>query len=522
MRPGLHFGQYPSGRPVRTFVVFCALVLAASTACAEPIVRSVETPQGAYGGTLEDGVHAYRGIPYAMPPTGQRRWQPPQSVRKHEGVRQALEFGPACPQAGSDRPTNEDCLTLNVWTPAVDDKARPVMVWIHGGGFRAGSGDVPGELFAARGLVFVSINYRLGPLGFFSHPAIGGRVANYGLLDMVMALEWVHDNIAALGGDPGRVTVFGVSAGGMAVSLLLVNDAAEGLFHGAIAQSGYGTWALPRTANAPTPAPLGMDLNRAESAESLARELIARVSADAETVDEMRALDAMALMDAVEGFHLPVVDGVTLPEEPGILFLAGRQHDVPVITGGTSFDGSVMPYSGISPEAYERIWGEDFPGARALYRADFDAAPERGVMRLFGDNRYLLAARTLALGMGRKNSPAWLYYLNLPVAEPLDDSPGTPHGFDGRLLFAGAALPDARQRALAERLTGYWLDFARTGNPNDDTRRQWSDYRAEDDRWLVFGVEDEVRRGVVRQRLDFIDARYRQRIRDATETASHP
>ena len=516
MRPGLHFGQYPSGRPVRTFVVFCALVLAASTARAEPIVRSVETPQGACGGTLEDGVHAYRGIPYAMPPTGQRRWQPPQSVRKHEGVRQALEFGPACPQAGSDRPTNEDCLTLNVWTPAVDDKARPVMVWIHGGGFRAGSGDVPGELFAARGLVFVSINYRLGPLGFFSHPAIRGRVANYGLLDMVMALEWVRDNIAAFGGDPGRVTIFGVSAGGMAVSLLLVNDAAEGLFHGAIAQSGYGTWALPRAANAPAPAPLDMALDPAESAESLAQELIERVSPNAKTADELRALDAMALMEAVEGFHLPVVDGVTLGEEPGILFMAGRQHDVPVITGGTSFDGSVMPYSGIPVEAYEGIWGRDYPAARSLYREDFDTRPEIGVMRLFGDNRYLLAARTLARSMGHKNSPAWLYYLDLPVAEPLNNSPGTPHGYDSRLLFAGADLPNAPRQALVDRLRGYWLDFARYGNPNNSARLYWSEYKRDDDRWLVFGIEDEVRQGVVRKRLDFIHDRYLNRIQRAT------
>ena len=250
----------------------CAVLIAVFGLGAEQVVRAAEAPLGAYEGTVENGVNAFRGIPYAMPPTGQRRWQPPQSVRKHEGVRQALDFGPACPQAGVDRPTDEDCLTLNIWTPAVDDNARPVMVWIHGGGFRAGAGDVPGELFAARDVVFVSINYRLGPLGFFSHPAIGSRVANYGLLDMVMALEWVRENIAAFGGDPGRVTIFGLSAGGMAVSLLLVSEAAAGLFRGAIAQSGYGTWALPRTAHAPTPAPLGMDLNRAASAESLALE----------------------------------------------------------------------------------------------------------------------------------------------------------------------------------------------------------------------------------------------------------
>lgn len=493
-----------------------SLVLAAGAVDAEGVRKVVIAPLGAYEGVVEEGVHAYRGIPYAMAPTGYRRWLPPQPAPRHEGVRQALDFGPPCPQARGAGRTDEDCLTLNVWTSAVDDGARPVMVWIHGGGFVAGSSDVPGELFAARGVVFVSINYRLGPLGFFAHPALEGPVANFGLLDMVLALEWVRDNISAFGGDPGRVTVFGVSAGGMAVSMLLANDAARGLFHGAIAQSGYGTWALPRTADAPTPGPLGMDLNTAQSAESLARELIDRVSADADTAEELRGLDAMALMRAVEGFHLPLVDGVTLREEPGVLFLAGKQHDVPVMTGGNSFEGMIMPVSGVSVEAYERIWGTDYPAARALYRDDFDKSPDIGVKRLFGDNRYLLAARTLALGMARKRSPAWLYYLDLPVFGPPHDSPGAPHGYDRRLLFSGADLPDAGQQALAARLLGYWLDFARSGNPNGGSRLQWPEYRQEDDHWLVFGIEDSVRNGVARERLDFIEARYRQRIGSAS------
>ena len=499
-----------------------ALFLAAGAALAELITEVVSAPQGAYEGVEEEGVHAFRGIPYAMAPTGDRRWLPPQPAPRHEGVRQALDFGPPCPQARGAGRTDEDCLTLNVWKPAADGSARPVMVWIHGGGFVAGSGNVPGELFAAQGVVFVSINYRLGPLGILGHPALEGPVANFSLLDMVMALEWVRDNISAFGGDPGRVTVFGVSAGGMAVSMLLANEAAEGLFHGAIAQSGYGTWALPRTRNAPVPAPLDMDLGPAESAESLARELIERVSPDAATADELRALDAVALTKAVEGFYLPVVDGVTLREEPGILFLAGEQHDVPVMTGGNSFEGIIMPISGISVETYERIWGADYPAARALYRDDFNKSPEIGVKRMFGDNRYLLAARTLALGMARKNSPAWLYFLDVPVAGPPNDSPGAPHGYDRVLLFTRADMPDAWQQALARRLLGYWLDFARSGNPNDGNRLHWPEYRAEDGRWLVFGIEDEVRRGIARKRLDFIEARYRQRIRSAADVAARP
>ena len=501
-------------------LAICAFLLWVLEAGAQPAENVVETPQGAFEGIVENGALVFRGIPYGMAPTGHRRWLPPQAAAKHEGVRQALDFGSSCPQVRPARSMDEDCLTLNVWTSADYGSTRPVMVWIHGGGFVAGSSNVPGELFAARGVVFVSINYRLGPLGFFAHPALEGPVANFGLLDMVMALEWVRDNISAFGGDPGRVTVFGVSAGGMAVSMLLANEAAQGLFHGAIAQSGYGTWALPRTADAPTPGPLGMDLNPAQSAESLARELIERIAPDADSAEELRALDVMALMRAVEGFHLPLVDGVTLREEPGILFLAGKQHDVPVMTGGTSYEGIIMPVSGISKEAYERIWGTDYPAARALYREDFDKSPDIGIKRLFGDNRYLLAARTLAIGMVRRNSPAWIYYLDAPVAGPPNDSPGAPHGYDRRLLFSGADLPDAGQQALAARLLDYWLEFARSGNPNGGSRLQWPEYQREDDRWLVFGIEDEVRGGVARERLDFIEARYRQRAQRAADRLS--
>ena len=472
----------------------------------------VATQQGSFEGALENGVYGFKGIPYAEAPLGPLRWRPPLPAPAHSGVRKALAFGPVCPQSEVSGPADEDCLSLNVWSPGLDAAARPVMVWIHGGGFRAGSGIVPGEQFAAQGVTFVSLNYRLGPLGFFSHPALGGEAANFGLMDMVLALEWIRDNIAAFGGDPQRVTVFGISAGGMAVSLLLVSDAAKGLFHGAIAQSGYGSWALPRTGNAPEPAPLGMGLESAPSAEALAQQLIERVKPSTHQARELRELDAMSLMEAVQGFHLPVVDGVTVREEPGILFLAGRHHDVPVITGGASFEGSVMPYSGISREQYKRDWGDQFDAARLLYRQDFERDPGRGMERMFGDNRYLLAARVLATGMHGKASPAWLYYLDAPVVDPMNDSPGAPHGYDGRLLFQASEIADAGRRSLAHRLTGYWLDFVRTGDPNGGSRLHWPANRSEQDNWLVFGIEDEARRGVIRKRLDFLEARYRQRI----------
>ena len=200
------------------------------------------------------------------------------------------------------------------------------MVCIHGGGFRAGSGNISGEVFASHDVVVVSINYRLGSLGFFAHPALDAEQANFGLLDMVLALQWVRDNIDQFGGDPGNVTIFGVSAGGMAVDLLMVSQAARGLFHRAIAQSGYATWALPRTRQAGDPQPLDMYAGPAQSAEKIASDLVARITDAPQTRQLLRTLDGQQLVEAVVGFQVPIVDGTSLTEEPGILFLRGQQQ----------------------------------------------------------------------------------------------------------------------------------------------------------------------------------------------------
>ena len=206
----------------------------------------VDTTHGPYRGVLQNDVWSFKGMSYARAPIGTLRWAPPVAPEKFADPRPAVQFGPACVQPPSESiaRVSEDCLSLNVWSP-VDAHQAPVMVWIHGGGFLTGSGQIPGERLA-QDTVIVSINYRLGPLGFFSHAALDNAQANFGLLDMTQALRWVRDNIAAFGDDPDNVTVFGVSAGGMAVNLLMVHEDAQGLFHKAIAQSGYGTWSLPR------------------------------------------------------------------------------------------------------------------------------------------------------------------------------------------------------------------------------------------------------------------------------------
>ncbi len=475
----------------------------------------VETGHGLISGVQMDGWVSFKGIPYAQPPVGALRWAPPETHSPYRGTFDASRQGPACLQtlaASSSLATSEDCLNLNVWTPAVDDHKRPVMVWIHGGGLRAGSNAVAGEVFAQRDLVIVAINYRLGPLGFFAHEALSEESANPAVLDMVLALRWVRDNIQNFGGDPEQVTIFGVSAGGMAVNLLMATQDSAGLFHRAIAQSGYATWALPRSRGAALPAPLDMDLTGAASAEALAAELVSNVDPTVQTAQQLYALDGQQLVDALVGFQLPIVDGATLTAEPAQVFRAGAQHAVPYMSGGNSYEGTVMRASKISLDDYAAIMGDDLDAAQRLYATDFAVSREVGLSRMFGDNRYLLSARVLASAMAEAAQPAWLYYVDFVPPSQQASWRGTPHGVDAYLLFAGHASEEAVTRRMVERMRGYWSNFARNGDPNGGGLKAWPKYRRTTDRWLVFGAQDDVRGYVLKDKLDLLEKRYLRRI----------
>ena len=502
-------------RLARRFIYAGLLACLSGTAAA----AVVSTEQGEFRGAQADWGWTFLGLPYARPPLGGLRWQPPEPAASHEGVKAASEYGPACPQP-QFRPlaiaaTSEDCLTLNVWTPGLDEGKRPVMVWIHGGGFRAGSGRIAGEALAAQDVVVVSFNYRLGPLGFFSHEALNAREANFGLLDMILALRWVQANISQFGGDPGNVTIFGVSAGGMAVSLLMVSPGVDGLFHRAIVQSGYGTWALPRTRHAPSAKVRSMALGAPVAAEDIARHWAAKAGGEPGapvTAQRLRALDGMALAEAVRGFVLPLVDGVTLPEEPALLFARGRQQDVPLLVGGNSNEGSVMPASGISTAEFASYHQDGAAAIEGLYADDLKRGRDAALARMFGDNRYLLAARAVGAGMDLVQSSAWLYYLDFVPAERRGEWLGTPHGYDAAILFAGAQSEDPAERALASRMQAFWLQFAGTGNPNGGGDPVWPRYERRTDQWLVLSSQDRAQAGVIADKLDFLEAHYRRRI----------
>lgn len=476
----------------------------------------VKTQYGLLRGVHQNHSEMFRGIPYAQPPVGELRWHPPLPPKPWSNVRDATEYGPACPQPGVHKLEREDCLTLNIARPerqpagiaAAGKKA--VLVWIHGGGFISGTGSASffdSTQWNANDIILVTLNYRLGPLGFFAHPAIDlSRGANFALMDMIAALQWVKRNIAAFGGDPERITIMGESAGGMAVHLLMAAPAAEGLFTGAIAQSGYATWPLPR---------LATQNNAANAAETLSIDAVARAGIDnAESVDAdtLRSLDADALVEHISGFQLPIVDGVSLPEEPGIIFARGLQHDVPFISGGNSFDGSVFPYSKIPAAEIRDKLGDAFAAASRLYQADFNHSENRGMERIFGDMRYVHAGYFTSLKMSQLPSAGYFYYFDVLPEDNQQNFPGAPHGFDVHFLFRSSA-------PMATLMRRYWVNFIKTGNPNGSNLKTWPAMAEKSASAMVFRNTEYSVSPVLPEKLQLLNQIYLHRIGEYPEQA---
>src|SRR5262245_24292315 len=364
----------------------CLLLLAAPGSSTSAVDNTVRVESGLLEGVPSSipGVRVYRGIPYAAPPVGDLRWRPPQPPAKWEGVRKADKFSDSCAQnlARSHNPwtaefmaqneASEDCLCLNVWTAAkATGERRPVFVWIHGGAFTEGSGEVAvydGAELANKGLVVVTINYRLGVFGFLTHPELTkeserNTSGNYGLLDVVAALQWVQINIAAFGGDPQRVTIAGQSAGAMAVHALTASPLAKGLFHRAIAESGSGIGR--RTRDLAEAEKEGVKFAASKSAQSL------------------RELRAMTVNDLNSGGGIrfgPVIDGLFLPADIAAIITNGKQNDVPMLTGLTADEGSASPtYGNLKADEYrkqaQQRFGELAEMFLQLYPAEDDTPP---------------------------------------------------------------------------------------------------------------------------------------------------
>ena len=427
------------------------------------------TPSGPVQGALEDGVTVFRGLPYAQPPTGALRWRAPRALAPWTEVRAATAAQPACPQkrglslegGGDPGRIDEDCLYLNVFAPPADGNAkRPVMVWIHGGALIFGAGSLPiydASALARRGAVVVTINYRLGPLGFFAHPALEAEApngaVNFGLLDQIAALQWVRGNIAAFGGDASNVTVFGQSAGAQSVLALMASPLAAGLFEKAIAQSPYGLPSHTRAKAVATGVAIAsaVGLNGSGASASALRQVPA---------DRMAALEGQSLSLA-PGF---IVGDAAVPQPVLQAFQRGREAPVPLVIGSNSDDASVALAFGIQPAALVAKLG----GAKSLVRRLYpgvagDSELGRQVAR---DAVFTAFARRIAY-LHVQRAPTWRYYFD--HGRP----PGAGHGAEVPYVMGTAAScqclgapASAADRAVEQRVGDRWVAFARTGKPD--------------------------------------------------------
>ncbi len=473
-----------------------------------PIVR-VST--GDLQGVSEHGVYAFKGIPYAAPPVGDLRWREPQPPQAWEGVRPAVQYGHSCFQidssdmegAGDPGPMSEDCLYLNVWMPDLEpDEPLPVLVWIHGGGLVIGAGSLPvftGAPLASRDAVIVTLNYRLGPLGFFAHPALeaenpGGPV-NFGLLDQIAALKWVQENIAAFGGDPDNVTIFGQSAGAQSVLALYTSPLAQGLFHKGIVQSAYGVLGNSRAraiqAGIQTANDLGLDGERA-------------------TMDQLRALPAAdlgALQDPLATLTPSFVIGdPVLPRAIFKVFQAGEEAPLPLIIGSNSNEASVLQAFGLDPAILLEHLGMGKLLLRLFYfggGSDSDLAS-----KVIRDLIFTSYAKRIADWHSRY-APVWRYYFSYVPENLRDEKSGPGHGdelvfvFDTMDFVPNSEIYTDGDKEMARRMGSYWLAFARSGVPNPEGEPTWPQVNPRKDRLLEFGETIRVRANFMRRRLNF-------------------
>jgi para-nitrobenzyl esterase len=470
-------------------------ILLAFTTAGAAIDDPVRLDTGMLSGATTESpdVRVFKGIPYAAPPVGDLRWRTPKPAAHWEGTRKADEFGPVCTQGGSQK-MSEDCLYLNVWTGAkAGNEKRPVMVWIYGGGYNGGSGSQPmydGEALAKKGAVVVTFNYRLGALGFFSHPELTREsdrrgAANFGVLDAIEALHWVERNIARFGGDPKRVTIFGESAGAGMVANLMTIPSAKGLFERALGES--SAWSTAKVAPLSTLADAeqeGVKLADGVGAKSLA---------------ELRAKPAEAILKAGRGTG-PVVDGYLIPLDPGKIFAAGKQIEVPVLTGSNrdeSFGGNPKSAAEFVEQARKRF-GDQADSFLKLYPADSDEQARESAFYSGRDEMAFVMRNWARLEAKPGKAKAFVYYFTQQPPR-LENARGPfapgPHGSAthvSEILYAFGHLDGSRpwtdsDRQVADAMSSYWVNFARSGDPNGKGLSPWPMYDGKNQSVMVFG-----------------------------------
>ena len=472
-----------------------------------PADRPLVTVEGGQlRGVVQDAVASFRGIPYAAPPIGNLRWRAPQAPAKWQSVRSAENFGNDCVQHRAyDLPQSEDCLFLNIWAPAnaLASGARlPVMFWIYGGGLSYGSAAWPwydGAAFARQGVVLVSFNYRLARFGFFAHPALSAEdknavVGNYGFLDQIAALEWVKRNIAAFGGNPSDVTIFGESAGGRSVNALLVSPLSKGLFQKAIIESGAGRTGMRHIRE-----------NRpgiGASAESMGVEFAKSAGLTNATADALRGLPADVVRGPVgatpPSFPNAMIDGRLIVEDFADTYKKGAQHQVPLILGANSaeFGTGAAP----DPDVLFKSLGAVKDKALALYDG-YGTHDQRYVaMEITSDMGMVNGTRFVARLIATAGKPVYLYHFGYVSEAARRTMPGARHASELVFVFNTPGSRTTRSqppsevsdadRTVAKQMNAYWVNFAKTGNPNGTGLPRWSAYNAASDNVLEFTMNE--------------------------------
>ncbi len=515
------------------FAVLLVVAAAAWLPLEAAVTEPVRVENGLVSGVPGElrGVRVFKGIPFAAPPIGPLRWHAPMPAPAWTGVRAADTFSANCmqraagggafPPHGGDRSAttmSEDCLYLNVYTGAADPSdRRPVMVWIHGGSLRSGAGAIyEGEELARKGVVVVvTVNYRLGLFGFFAHPELTRESAhhasgNYALLDQIAALQWVKKNIAAFGGDPTRVTIFGESAGSWSVNYLTATPLAKGLFQRAIGESG-GEFAPERS------------LREAETAGvAFARSL------GADSLAALRARSAEELGDAGRSLTGANVDGWVLPQDVQTTFSQGKQNDVPTLVGSNADEGTIFTRD-TTAEAFRdesrRRYGPDADAFLKLYPFTSDAEAESAAAASMRDFTFGWEMRTWArAARDTGHANVYLYFFSRVPPGPTAARVGAQHGAEIPYVFNwvnGRYATDTPwedvNRTLADLVSSYWVNFAATGDPNGSGLPAWPIYDARAERVMLFG--DTVTAGSLPHgpALDFLD-RYFTRLRASRDS----
>jgi para-nitrobenzyl esterase len=484
---------------VTLFAAVCTDVAIAQSTQGLPANSTVVATQfGLVAGTAQDGIASFKGVPYAAPPVGSLRWREPQQPRPWHAVRAAREFGAACMQKGMfpddmpREPVSEDCLTLNIWTPARGTKL-PVMVWIHGGSLTNGSGAVPiydGANLARLGVVVVTINYRLGVFGFLAHAALGRESphhvsGNYGFLDQIAALRWVHNNIAGFGGDPSRVTVFGQSSGSIAISALMTSPLTSGLFQRAIGESGGLFEPLQLAPNFQLS---GAEKNGLALAERLR----------ATSLSALRGLPAETLL-AQRFSAQPVIDGYVLPRAPYDAYHAGVFQRIPILIGSNADEGRpFIDSEHIDRANYRYKLNQDFPPLLVTLLASgpgsTDDSARAAAAAFNGDMRFHWDMLAWARLHAEQAQPVFLYrFAHVPPYPEgsLHARWRAGHGMEMRYVFDNLDKESypwtATDRALARTLSLYWTNFAKNGDPNGTGLPRWPSFSVQDEAQLLIG-----------------------------------